>query len=134
MKPEMSKTLVLCVIYLLSMMTPLLQDGITHELGDIGSRDYSQTNTASEVLTLALVSDVSSKQNTVCSLLVNESLYCWGANNHGQVGINNQVRQSSPKYVAFGESVAFVGVGEEHSCAIGVSGTLKCWGPTPTAN
>ena len=34
MKPEMSKTLVLCLIYFISVLTPLLQDGVVKELDE----------------------------------------------------------------------------------------------------
>ena len=44
MKPEMSKTLVLCLIYFISVLTPLLQDGVVQELDEFNVNRTSQTN------------------------------------------------------------------------------------------
>ena len=44
MKPEMSKTLVLCLIYFISVLTPLLQDGVVKELDEFNVDHTSQTN------------------------------------------------------------------------------------------
>ena len=44
MKPEMSKTLVLCLIYFISVLTPLLQDGVVGELDELNVNHTSQTN------------------------------------------------------------------------------------------
>ena len=90
----------------------------------------SQSSLGNDILAIPYVAQVSATENTVCALLVNETLYCWGKNSAGQLGINNQVKQNTPQYVDFGSKglVSSIGIGETHSCAILKSGALECWG------
>lgn len=57
--------------------------------------------------------------------------YCWGANEHGQLGTGSSGAQSSTplrQQVGVVSSVSDMGLGENHSCAVGAGGTLWCWG------
>ena len=55
---------------------------------------------------------------------------CWGANGNGQLGDGTSVkRRTSPVNVAgLAEGVVAVSAGELHTCALTVSGGVKCWG------
>lgn len=57
--------------------------------------------------------------------------YCWGRNNHGQVGNDNLgVNADKPDTVNGSPGVlsGLVALGGDHSCAINSGGNLWCWG------
>jgi alpha-tubulin suppressor-like RCC1 family protein len=53
-------------------------------------------------------------------------LYCWGANNEGQLGDGSTTDRSAPVKVA--EDVQLVAAGQEHTCVVYDDGTVGCWG------
>lgn len=65
-----------------------------------------------------------------CAIRADDSLWCWGKNNLGQLGVNNQPDSQSPVAVSVGAAlkVATVAVGYWHTCAIATEGSLWCWG------
>lgn len=63
-----------------------------------------------------------------CGILEDNRLWCWGANNAGQVGIGSSTSViNGPTRVEVG-SWSQVSAGAEHTCAISTSGELHCWG------
>ena len=67
-----------------------------------------------------------------CAILDDKSLKCWGDNTEGQLGIgtNNSNMTLTPTTVEIGNGakVRQVSLGGEHTCAILLDDTLKCWG------
>jgi len=66
-----------------------------------------------------------------CAILDNASLYCWGSNSRGQLGIGGTTNSySSPQFVNLGSSRTVVAVeaGNYHTCAILDNASLNCWG------
>src|SRR5215207_1601147 len=61
-----------------------------------------------------------------CLLTTSGDAYCWGSNDHGQIGAPG--RATSP--VRVGESLLFasLSLGKSHTCAVARSGALYCWG------
>lgn len=61
--------------------------------------------------------------------IVDGSLYCWGRNNAGQLGMGDYLDLNSPTRVSFfdGMSVTDVSVGQYHTCAI-ADDKAYCWG------
>jgi alpha-tubulin suppressor-like RCC1 family protein len=57
-------------------------------------------------------------------------LFCWGANDRGQLGIGTTADQGAPAPVALpgGSAVRAVSAGEAHTCAVDDGGHLFCWG------
>lgn len=65
-----------------------------------------------------------------CAILADNSLWCWGANNAGQLGINTQdASKDVPTRVPL-ESWEAVSAGSSHTCGITTGGHLYCWGET----
>jgi alpha-tubulin suppressor-like RCC1 family protein len=65
-----------------------------------------------------------------CATRTGGTLWCWGLNNVGQLGIGNQIDQDRPHQVtspALGGWSSVSG-GEDHTCATRTGGTLWCWG------
>ncbi|MBN2359580.1 MAG: hypothetical protein JXR83_08990, partial [Deltaproteobacteria bacterium] len=55
------------------------------------------------------------------------TLWCWGDNEHGQLGIGPQSNMYVPTLVA-GASWTSVAAGMNHTCAAKTDHTLWCWG------
>jgi alpha-tubulin suppressor-like RCC1 family protein len=61
------------------------------------------------------------------------SLWCWGANSHGELG-TGKAGASSPspvKTLTIGASFTTAGAGQDHTCALEANGSLWCWGYAP---
>jgi hypothetical protein len=74
--------------------------------------------------------------DTSCALFEGGALYCWGANDHGQlgtgtVGVDSQV----PVAVTFPGSYAPIAValGDTHACAVLSDRSVWCWGDDSAA-
>jgi len=75
-----------------------------------------------------LYSHVSVGQGHVCAISEG-SLYCWGRNDKGQLGVRETDAQfRKPMQVAAGTLFARVAAGQDHTCAIDGEGKLLCWG------
>ena len=69
--------------------------------------------------------------NTTCATKSDGLLYCWGANEDGEVGDETVVAKSVPTKVSgsFADWVALSGAAAgDHFCGIRAGGTLWCWG------
>ncbi len=64
-----------------------------------------------------------------CALRTSGRLFCWGANNRGQLGIGSTANQSTPQQVTgtYTDWTDFT-VGAYHSCGIRNNGQAFCWG------
>jgi alpha-tubulin suppressor-like RCC1 family protein len=63
-----------------------------------------------------------------CAVKSNGSLFCWGVNTHGQVGIGTQSNTFTPTQVGTDVDWKSAFAGSTQSCAIKIDGTLYCWG------
>ncbi|APR87208.1 BNR repeat domain protein [Minicystis rosea] len=57
-----------------------------------------------------------------CASLVSQGVWCWGKNNHGQLGDGTRTSRRSPVRV-FAEPVSTLAAGGDHTCA-----DAHCWG------
>lgn len=72
-----------------------------------------------------------------CALLSNRQVKCWGKNDSGQLGQNNQnnvgdgtsaIGPMGTVHLGTGQGVLDIVAGNNHACALLVSGDVKCWG------
>jgi alpha-tubulin suppressor-like RCC1 family protein len=64
-----------------------------------------------------------------CALLSDKSLYCWGSNYFGQLGLGNNNNLATPTLVPLTSlDVKDVATGNFHTCAVLVNGSVWCWG------
>jgi alpha-tubulin suppressor-like RCC1 family protein len=63
-----------------------------------------------------------------CGITSAGSLYCWGANEVGQLGIGSNDTHLSPTRVGESSDWLDVSVGGYHACGIRQGGLLFCWG------
>ena len=99
----------------------------TGQLGDnttVGkSRQVAVSGLASNIAAVAAGSAHS------CALSTSGGMYCWGHNQLGQLGDGTNVQRNAPVGVMTMENgVIAMAAGNEHTCALTVAGTVKCWG------
>jgi alpha-tubulin suppressor-like RCC1 family protein/tRNA A-37 threonylcarbamoyl transferase component Bud32 len=63
-----------------------------------------------------------------CLLTPAGEAYCWGSNDHGQLGTVSGGRQAAPVAVAGDLRFTALALGSSHSCAISRASALYCWG------
>jgi alpha-tubulin suppressor-like RCC1 family protein len=59
------------------------------------------------------------------------TLWSWGGNSYGQLGLNNITNYSSPKQVGALTNWSFISCGYDHVLSIKTNGTLWSWGNNP---
>jgi alpha-tubulin suppressor-like RCC1 family protein len=65
---------------------------------------------------------------TTCGVTAVRAAYCWGLNNHGNMGIGTQTSWNGPIAVIGNHAFTSVAVGGDHACGITVNGDAYCWG------
>ncbi len=63
-----------------------------------------------------------------CAISRDGTLWCWGANASGQLGIGSVVSRDLPTLVPGLTGVVTVSAGDFHTCAVLETGTAWCWG------
>lgn len=65
-----------------------------------------------------------------CALTTTGTVYCWGDNALGQLGLGDTRGRDEPTEVTAlsGERVTQISAGSTHTCALLESGAIKCWG------
>ena len=101
--------------------------------GKLGNGNLSDSDVPGEKVAIpadANAISISSGNSHSCLVSDDGDAYCWGSNNHGQLGGGNQGGYSSTPSIVEGVDVDFVSVsvGNGHSCAITSEGALYCWG------
>jgi len=100
------------------------------QLGIAGDVDTAQSPT--QVTTISNVVDIAAGFYHTLALTEDGTVYAWGMNDHGQLGIGSDVDQSEPTIVATLNNAQIVdvaaGSGSFISLAIAADGTLYEWG------
>lgn len=64
-----------------------------------------------------------------CALLSDNTIECWGLNDHGQLGNNSTANQFITPVIVSGIHTAnAISAGVGYSCALLANGTVQCWG------
>ena len=74
---------------------------------------------------------VSAGSANTCAIVDNGSLYCWGTNSYGEVGIGTTGGTPyTPQWVdlGVGRTAVAVSTGTTHTCATLDNGSISCWG------
>ncbi len=72
--------------------------------------------------------EVASGDAHVCARRGDGSVWCWGLNASGQLGVGDAINRPAPAQVGSLAHVAQVTAGASHACAIDAAGAAWCWG------
>jgi len=102
---------------------------VSGQLGN-GSTDVDGSQTPVRAGSASNHTAVTSGEQHTCALSADETLWCWGNNAAGQVGIGSvAIREPVPKQVGgAGDAWISVSAGWYHTCAVKRPGTVFCWG------
>lgn len=74
---------------------------------------------------------VSAGGQHACAVSAGDHVYCWGTNEHGELGIGNtDSLKIQPRPVHSGVAFTQVSAGAQHTCALSREGEIYCWGRT----
>ena len=99
------------------------------ELG-IGSHDLQDRPRQVTIPAAGEWASVTADDFHTCAARTGGTLWCWGDNYYGQLGIGNHTSQDRPRQVTIPAPAgwATVTAGSDHTCATRAGGTLWCWG------
>ncbi len=98
--------------------------------GQLGLGNTSDRNIPTQVISLANgISHVAAGASHTCAIDNISTLWCWGSNGNGQLGLGDTSDRNTPtKVISLSNEVSQVGLGGFHTCAIDILSTLWCWG------
>jgi alpha-tubulin suppressor-like RCC1 family protein len=105
--------------------------GNTANIGD-NETVYSAGNV--DLGTGVTVQDLALGDSHTCALLTTGAVRCWGLNSTGQLGYGNAANLGDNEPINNLQNVSLTGAvrklvaGDNHTCALTLVGTLRCWG------
>jgi len=99
--------------------------------------DTTDTGSSSSSSSSSAPSTFSAGYEQTCALVDNASVKCWGRNNYGQLGIDNNTDMGKKSgemallptvNLGTGRTATAIAAGYYHSCALLDNASVKCWG------
>jgi len=107
-------------------------------LGDNAGTDryapFAVYKTGGSVIAGLTIKYISAGYEYTCAVASNNNSYCWGYDNHGQLGDFTTGFYNYPRAVTtglgglVGKTVVSVSAGYDHTCAIDNTSLVSCWG------
>lgn len=114
-----------------------LGQGSIADLGD-GAGEMGDALLAVNLGTGKTATEIAAGREHTCAILNDETLKCWGNNDHGQLGVGSFTYLGDnggemgdallPIDLGTGRKAIQLAVGGDHNCALLDNATVKCWG------
>jgi alpha-tubulin suppressor-like RCC1 family protein len=98
-----------------------------NDFGQVGDGSTEDRNRPKKVPGLTGVVSVSSGVNTTCARKDDDTAWCWGAGNEGELGVGQAMSSLVPVQVGL-TNIAQIVSGDDQVCARTTSGLVFCWG------
>jgi alpha-tubulin suppressor-like RCC1 family protein len=98
------------------------------QLGDGSTTDRAVPTAVAGSIKFYMIAVDSTHTCGVTLLNSNNKLYCWGANDSGELGDGTTMQRNSPADVTNGLLWINVSLGRSHTCAARSQGSIYCWG------
>ncbi|MCK6550155.1 hypothetical protein L6R52_30250 [Myxococcota bacterium] len=108
-----------------------------NQWGQLGTGDTTPRSVPTKVGSTDLGADVhaaSLGSGFACVRKNDDTIWCWGANESGQLGTGDTEPRPTPVQVApdvLGSGVRYLSTGDAHACARMLDGRVLCWGANP---
>lgn len=102
-----------------------------NEFGNLGVGDTTTRTTPTQVGTETdwkTLQASNGNANNACATKTDDTLWCWGRNDFGELGQGNTSELLVPTQVGADSDWARVSTGGQHTCAVKTDHTLWCWG------
>jgi len=97
--------------------------------GQLGLGDNTNRNTPNQVGTATDWADVNAQNGYhTCATSTDHTLWCWGFNSSGQLGLGDTTTRTAPTQVGTGTDWAQLSAGHRQTCGTRTDHTLWCWG------
>jgi hypothetical protein len=63
-----------------------------------------------------------------CGLMPDQTVWCWGKNTTGQLGVGDDTDSLVPEWVRTLPPATDVSAGHDHTCAVDTAHNVWCWG------
>ena len=102
----------------------------SNSFGQLGASEkvVSQRNTLPTEFSIDAVTQVASGDEFNCALRTDESIWCWGRGDFGNLSKEKVNARWQPQRVVGVEQASYVATGTTHACAIVNKGRVLCWG------
>ncbi len=104
----------------------------TNDFGQLGDGTQKTTYLPKPIVSLHDVVSLSTGSQHACAVATNDKnekgVFCWGLNDHGQLGHANVQLMAEPTIVPDTATATKVFTGDAHTCAIFDTGAVSCWG------
>jgi alpha-tubulin suppressor-like RCC1 family protein len=108
----------------------------SNQSGQVGDGTSADRSIPTQIAALGTsVVGVSAGANFTCAWKTDRTLWCWGDNSTGQLGLGlpSDIQNRPMQVVALGPTVSSATAGGSHACATRTDGTLWCWGANGSA-
>ncbi len=102
--------------------------GTDGQLGDGNLLSRSTVTPVTPTPGLGTAVDIALGDRHTCALLNDMTVWCWGANESGQLGTGDTAARPTPTQVAGLTDVTAIAAGGAFTCAVNRDGSALCWG------
>lgn len=103
----------------------------TNDMGQLGNGTTSDTNLPQPITSIDEVQSLTTGSRHACAVVLDlvddREVYCWGYNDHGQLG-QKTGPVTTPRRIPGLTGALEVVTSDTHTCAILSGGAVKCWG------